>query len=128
MNNQRSAERFKISDFLKERNLSKDKMSVEINIKGGSITGKARDLSIQGIGFEIAPCEEDILGKLKEEDSLFIKIIFNDLVVLVNAKMAWAAAVKEKDLMKIKCGVSFNIISPEDASKLSKIIDIIRKK
>ncbi len=118
-------ERYLVSDFLKERNF-RNRMCVEIRLDQLSFKAQVKDVSVEGLGFELqSPQDEQVRG-IAEARTFFAKLVAGDEEILVEARKAWSASVKKDGADVLKGGITFAVISADDKVKLSRIIELLR--
>jgi hypothetical protein len=123
---ERSAERYTISDMLRDHRSAGD-MEVELRMADSIVHARMIDFSMQGLGVVIDDPDETLPGRLAAADSIFVKMIIGQNAIIAQAKRAWSTIVKNSGARALKAGFQFTVILPDDALALSKLALECRK-
>jgi len=121
----RTHERYLVSDYLKERKF-KNRVCVELRLDRTAFRAEVRDMSVEGLGFELQNPPDEHSRAIAEANTFFAKIVLGDEEILVEVKKAWTASVKKEGGAVLKGGLSFAVISADDRVRLSRIIELLR--
>ena len=119
----RQAARFSLTND--RESLKKNDVYFEFELNG-VIRGIAVDVSLLGLGLIIYNITEKQIEKLKKMDEIFIKLFFEDDIMLVGVKNVWNRLISEAGKIVFKSGVRINIISTEDKLKLANFVERLR--
>ena len=119
----RQAARFSLTSD--RDSLRKNDVYFEFELNG-VIRGIAVDVSLLGIGLIIYDITEKQIENLKKMDEIFIKLFFEDDIMLVGVKNVWNRLISEAGKIVFKSGVRINIISTEDKLKLANLVERLR--
>lgn len=91
-----------------------------------NLGGRLTDIGPGGFGIEIHGLNGSQAETVKNLDSFMITINFNGESMMAGVRNAWHRVVFDEGGMFLKCGVSIDVISPDDRLRLTGIIEKIR--
>ncbi len=124
--NNRADDRYNMEDFFRERAEGGDSY-VELSLDAGPVRAEIKDLSVRGVGLELANPAAGLPDLLASLEDLFIKIVIGDRMFVANSKRAWSAVVKKGARETLAAGLRITMIAPEDSLELARIIEGMRK-
>jgi hypothetical protein len=90
------------------------------------LKGSLTDLGPGGFGIEIFGLSGSQVEMINNLDTYMITIYFDSGSIMAGVKNVWHSVTFKGGSMSLRCGVSIDVISPEDRLKLSGIIGKIR--
>jgi hypothetical protein len=99
----------------------------DFELDGISLRAAVTDISLKGVGLEFPSMNDDTRALLENSSTLFVRINIDDAVVFAGLNRSWFVSDAESK-SSFRGGFSFNILSPDDALLLHRIIGIIRER
>jgi len=120
----REDKRYSISDFISGVKGS-NRVDCIFNLSE-KIEGRAVDISLSGLGYEIRDINDDRLKELTKSTDMYIDLVFDSESILVGVKNVWNTVTKEQSVNVCRGGLRFEIIADDVRLRLNEHIRAMR--
>ena len=90
--------------------------------------GRVQDINLGGVGLCIKTVNSDDIFYIENLSNFFLNLYLGDVQLLLGVKIVWFTLSKVGENYEYNCGVSIDIISPDDSLKLLNFVNKIRSK
>jgi len=113
------------TDFSMDSNTSEDIFSLEIDVQG-PVRGQVLDISLKGACVEFSGLDDSTINNINMSQDIFLKLFWGDDFIVVGGRNIWHTFFSRDGVNKYRCGMEFQIMSPEDTLRLADSIENLR--